>query len=309
MPTLYDRLTTLAAPARVRLLRLLEVEELTVGEVARVVQMPQSTVSRHLKELHDDGWVERRRDGTATFFAVRHDLDDDALALWELVKAGTDGDHADDGLRLAAVLAARETDSRAFFGRVGASWPEVRRELFGDGVVAAALAAMLPPGVRVADLGCGTGDVLATIAPWAGRVIGVDREPAMLAAAARRLGEVVSADRVELREGTLDAPPLAPGEVDVALLMLVLHHVEAPEVAVAAAARGLAPGGRLVIVDMVAHDREEYRRTMGHRHLGFAPETVSAWLDAAGLPAAHVVGLPAVPDATGPGLFVAVGAR
>jgi ArsR family transcriptional regulator len=309
MTSLYGRLSTLSAPVRVRLLRLLEVEELTVGEVARVVQLPQSTVSRHLKELHDDGWVERRRHGTATFFALRRDLDEGAVALWEVVRSATDGDHAEDGLRLAAVLAARETDSRAFFGRVGAAWPEVRRELFGDVVVPSAVAAMLPPGLRVADFGCGTGDMLATLAPWAGRVTGIDREPEMLAAAARRLADVVPASRMELREGTLDSPPITPGEFDVGLLVLVLHHVEEPASALAAAARGLATGGRLVLVDMVAHDREDYRRTMGHRHLGFEPAAVATWLAAAGLHDVRVVTLPAVPHATGPGLFVAVGTR
>lgn len=306
MPTLHDRLVTLSAPVRVRLIRLLELEELTVGEIARVVQLPQSTVSRHLKDLHDDGWVERRRHGTATFFAVRRDLDDTATALWEIVRQATDGDHPDDGLRLAAVLAARETDSRAFFDRVAGDWPVLRRELFGEGFVQTAIAALLPANAVVADLGCGPGDVLAQVAPWVKKAIGVDREPAMLEAARRRLQGLGA---VELREGALDDVPLAPGEVDAALLMLVLHHVDAPEAAVASAARGLKPGGRLVIVDMVEHDREEYRRSMGHRHTGFAPNRVAGWYRDAGLQGVRHLPLPLLPEATGPGLFVAVGVR
>ncbi len=306
MSTIYDRLVTLSAPARVRLLRLLELEELTVGEVARVVQMPQSTVSRHLKELHDHGWVDRRREGTAALFARRADLDDEALGLWALVSAGTDGDHADDGLRLAAVLAARETDSRAFFGRLGGSWGEVRQALFGDAYLQPALLALLPRDWVVADLGCGPGDVLARVAPWVHRAIGVDREPAMLEAAAARLEGV---DGVELRLGDLESPPLADGEVDAALLMLVLPYVEDPVAVLAAAGRAVRTRGQVVLVDMVEHDRDEYRRSMGHQHLGFSEDQLARMLGRAGLVLDRYVRLPADPAASGPGLFVAVAVR
>jgi SAM-dependent methyltransferase len=304
--SIYDRLLTLSTPARVRLLRLLELEELTVGEVARVVQMPQSTVSRHLKELYDHGWVDRRREGTATLFARRGDLDPEAVALWELVQGGTDGDHPEDGLRLAAVLAARETDSRAFFGRVAGNWAEVRRELFGEGYLLPSLLALLPRQWTVVDLGCGPGDALAHLAPWVARAIGVDREPVMLDAARQRLSGLGD---VELREGTLERPPLADGEVDAALLMLVLPYVEDPAVVVRAAAKALRPGGHVVLVDMVEHDREEYRRSMGHRHLGFSDREVVRLLEGAGLTPARYVRLVPDPAATGPGLFVAVGTR
>lgn len=303
MATIYDRLETLGAPARVRLLRLLEVEELNVGELSRVVQLPQSTVSRHLKDLLDHGWLVRRREGTSANFAVADDLPDDARSLWELVKASTDDDHADDGLRLASVLAARDVDSRTFFGRVAGSWTELRRELFGTSFLTPALLSLLPPDEVVVDLGCGPGDVLALLAPVAGRLIGVDREPAMLDAARLRLGGGAS---VELREGALEAPPLAPGEVDVALLMLVLHHVDEPDVVLRAVSPALSPRGRVVVVDMVAHDRDDYRRRMGHKHLGFAEDTLVAYAAGAGLRVRRWQVLPPDPEGTGPALFVAV---
>jgi ArsR family transcriptional regulator len=303
MSRIHERLAVLAQPIRTRMLRLLELEELAVGEVARVVQLPQSTVSRHLKELREAGWVSARKDGTATLLALSADLGDDAVALWELVRAGTDGEDAEDGLRLAAVLAARAGDSRRFFGRVAGQWAELRREMFGDAFFLPTLTAMLPGELVVADLGCGTGEALAVLAPNVARVIGVDREPAMLDAARRRLEGMA---HVELRQGDLHAPPLEEAEVDVALTMLVLHHVEALEATIRAVAKALRPGGRWVLLDMVAHDRRDYRRTMGHVHLGFEEAAVTALAEDAGLRCRQWRVLRPSPEASGPALFLAV---
>jgi ubiquinone/menaquinone biosynthesis C-methylase UbiE/DNA-binding transcriptional ArsR family regulator len=303
MADVYESLNLLAIPIRVRLLRLLELEELGVGELERVLQVPQSTVSRHLKLLRDAGWVQLRKDGTASLVALSDALDADARNLWELVKAQTDGDHADDGLRLAAVLAAREVDSRAFFGRVAGQWHQLRQELFGHGFMGAALAALLPRELVVADLGCGTGEALEALAPVVDRLIGVDREPAMLEAARRRL---VGQPHVELRQGSLEEPPLEAGEIDVALIMLVLHHVQDPGAALAGAARALRAGGRVVVLDMVAHDRDEYRRTMGHAHLGFEEAQIRRWGREAGLELRSWRVLAPDPEASGPLLFLGV---
>ncbi|MCB9663866.1 MAG: metalloregulator ArsR/SmtB family transcription factor [Alphaproteobacteria bacterium] len=303
MATIFDRLGTLAAPVRVRLLRLLEVEELGVGEIAQVVQLPQSTVSRHLKVLLDEGWVSRRPDGTAAFFRLAERMPEGAEALWDVVRAATDDDHPEDGLRLASVLAARQVDSRAFFGRVGASWATLRRELYGDGFLLHALAALLPEDRVVADLGCGTGDLLVALAPCVRRALGVDREPAMLEAAALQLRDH---PHVELRQGSLEDPPLAEGEVDAALFVLVLHHLDAPGLALRGARRALTPEGRVVVVDMVAHDRDDYRRTMGHRHLGFDEDELASLAEDAGLRVRRRVVVPPAPEASGPAVFVAV---
>lgn len=302
MSRIHDRLKTLAQPLRVRLLRVLELEELGVGELAKVVQLPQSTVSRHLEVLHSDGWVDRRRDGPSTLFAAAQSLDDEARALWEVVRAGTDDDHPEDGLRLASVLAAREASSEAFFGRVAGRWSEVRREMFGSDYLLPALLGLLPPDHVVADVGCGPGDALVELAPHVARVIGVDREPQMLEAARARVGGL---DHVDLRRGDVMAPPLDDGEVDAILCMLLLHHVDDPGGALIALAPKLAPGGRLVVVDMVAHDRTAYRRTMGHRHLGFEPSALVHMAQAAGLQVRHHRVLSPDPDASGPALFVA----
>ncbi|MCB9760684.1 MAG: metalloregulator ArsR/SmtB family transcription factor [Alphaproteobacteria bacterium] len=303
-PDLFKRLSALSEPTRVRLLQLLAREELGVGELSRILQTPQSTISRHLKQLQTEGWLERRAEGTASFFRVAEPLPEASAALWAVVAAelAEEGLYAEDLHRLEGVLAQRELDSRAFFGRHAEHWSQRRQELFGDAYLLPTLLALLPPGLTIADLGCGTGEVLVALAPVAGRVIGVDREARMLEVAAGRAQGLCN---VELREGGLEALPLDDGAVDLALCMLVLHHVEDPGAVLAEAARALAPGGRLVVLDMVEHTRREYRRTMGHRHLGFAEETLKRLATRAGLQVQTWRRLPADPEAQGPGLFVA----
>lgn len=302
---IFDHLSLLAEPARVRMLRILAVEELTVNELVAVVQLPQSTVSRQLKVLSELGWVARRQDGNTTRVRFAGDtLDEAAARLWEVV-ADDPADAltiAEDRARVASVLAQRRVDSRTFFGRVASGWEVVRAELFGRSFVPPTLAALLPSSWTVVDLGCGSGDTLALLAPVVARAIGVDQEPSMLAAARARLADIAP---VELLEAELTALPLPPGIADAALCLLVLHHVEAPGLALAEARRVLRPGGAVVVLDMVAHDREEYRETMGHHHLGFAPEDVARYAAEAGLRVASLRRLPVDPEARGPGLFVA----
>ncbi len=302
MSRMHDRLAVLSQPVRTRLLRLLELEELGVGEVARVLQLPQSTVSRHLKELREAGWVTSRKEGTANLFALSLELDEASEALWDLVRGATDGEHPDDALRLTSVLAARSAEGSSFFGRLGSQWSELRRDLFGEGYLLPALVALLPPELVVADLGCGTGEVLEHVAHAAKRVIGIDREPAMLRAAAERTEGLAN---VELRQGLIGDPPLEPGEVDVALCMLALHHVAEPSEVFAGCGRALRPGGHVVVIDMVAHRRTAYRRTMGHLHLGFDEAALSSAAAAGGMRLTSHRFLSPAPDATGPALFLA----
>lgn len=313
----FDRLSILAEPLRARMLRLLAQEELAVGELARVVQTSQPTASRHLKQLGAQGWVARRKVGTATWYHLdRQGLDGGQKALWTLVNSELSEEArdprsvvaADDG-RLITVLAQREGDAEEMFRRLGSRWDEVRREQFGDGHVVPTLLALLPPGQDIVDLGCGTGAMLERLAPAAGTLTGVDRERAMLDVARTRLDQSLSPDvaaRVVLREGLLSALPLADTSADLALSTLVLHHIREPELVFAEVARILRPGGRWVLLDMVAHDRLEFRRTMGHQHAGFAPDDVQRWATDAGLRLERWQTLPLDPSAQGPGLFLAV---
>jgi ArsR family transcriptional regulator len=303
---LVDRLSALSDPTRLRLLRVLEAEELGVGELCRVLQLAQSTVSRHLKVLHEGGWVARRSEGTANYFRLAVDaLGEDAARLWTVVRdqAGDTEPYTSDLRRARGLVALREADAQAFFARHAGRWDGLRRDLFGDGFVLPTLLALLPDDLVVADLGCGTGEVVAALAPCVARVVGIDREPAMIEAAARR---TASLDNVELHAASLDALPLPDASLDAATLMLVLHHIADLDAVFRELARTLRSGGRLVLLDMQAHDRAEYRRTMGHQHLGFDAEALARTAAAAGLRVETWRPLPVAPEALAPPLFVAV---
>jgi ubiquinone/menaquinone biosynthesis C-methylase UbiE/DNA-binding transcriptional ArsR family regulator len=306
---LSSRLAVLAEPIRVRILRVLERTELSVGEVAQVVQLPQSTASRHLKTLADDGWLAKRSEGTAALYRmILDDLPADARTLWVTVRdtLATSPELEEDNRRLTSVLAERRNDSQGFFGRVAGAWDDVRSGLFGDRFTLQALAALLPAAGVVADIGCGTGNVAELVAPFVKRVIAADFSPAMLAAARKRLAGV---ENVEFVVGELPELAIPDATADVVFCVLVMHHLADPQRSIGELARITRPGGRVVIVDMLEHDRESYRHTMGHRWLGFAPASVDRMLTAAGLEAARVTALPSDPQAKGPGLFVATAER
>lgn len=291
--------------ARVRLLRLVEQAELGVGELATAAQLPQSTVSRHLKALHEHGWIVKRSEGTASFYRLLPQaLDPDLRRLWETTRdrvAGGPG-FADDDTRLGEVLASRRTDSQAFFGRVGGEWHEMRQELFGAGFGPEAMLGLLDPDWVVADLGCGTGDAAERLAPVVREVIAVDREPAMLQACRKRLG---NRDNIRFVEAELLSLPLENASVDAAVIMLVLHHLSDPASVLTEVSRVLRPGGRVLVVDMVSHEREEYRHDMGHQHLGFDESVVRSWATFAGFDRSTWRRLRPSPGGRGPGLFAA----
>ncbi|HMN95551.1 MAG TPA: metalloregulator ArsR/SmtB family transcription factor [Phycisphaerales bacterium] len=296
----------LGDPVRVRLLRLVSAEELGVGELARVLQLPQSTVSRHLKALGDLGWASRRAEGTNSLYRLDPSkLPDDAASLWTLTRRHFDGTPtaADDDHRLATVLSERRGDPRGFFGRIGGEWTALRGELFGERFSEEALLGLLEPELVVADLGCGTGDVAERLAPLVRRVIAIDREQAMLDAARTRLAGVAN---VEFRAGEMHALPLRAGEIDVAVAMLVFHHIERPQEALREIGRALRGGGRLLIVDMVAHDRAAWRHSMGHVHLGFAEDDLGRWTARSDLRLLRCRRLRPDAEAKGPGLLAAL---
>ncbi len=311
----FDRLSALADATRSRLLLVLERQELTVGELCAVLQLPQSTISRHLKVLGDEGWVISRADGTSRRYRVAATLDDDARALWRVVRAqaATAVDAGEDAARVRSVLAERgrggRSRSREFFSTAAGHWDALRAELYGERPDLAALPALLDASWTVGDLGCGTGHLAAALAPFVRRVIAVDESEAMLEAARARLAALEAPGEVELRPGSLEALPVADGELDAAVLSLVLQYVPEPAAVLAEAGRALRPGGRLLVLDLVPHTREEYRERMGHLWQGFAPAQVEAWLRDAGFGAPRYVELAPDPRAKGPRLFVATGAK
>lgn len=307
-PAILGWMSALADPTRSRTLRLIERHELTVADLCTVLQAPQSTVSRHLKVLADDGWVSARPEGPRRLYRMATDLDPAARRLWSLLReqvADTPAAGQDDR-RLARVLDRRRQRSRAFFRSAAGRWGLVRHELFGDRFHLRALAALLDPTWRVADLGCGTGEIAEALAPFVGSVVAIENSAPMLRAARRRLSGVRN---VELRRGDLEALPLADASLDAAVMCLVLHHVAEPAQVLAEACRALRPGGRLLLVDMLEHGRVEYRQQMGHVWLGFSAGQIERWLAETGFGEVRLWPLPPDPQAKGPSLFAARAAR
>jgi ArsR family transcriptional regulator len=304
-----DLIGALSEAIRLRVLRLLEAEELSVGEVAKVVQLPQSTISRHLKTLSDGGWLTKRSAGTATLYRlVLDDMSVGARSLWVAVRSQMDSlpELQEDERRLASVLAERRLDSQAFFGRVAGEWDAVRTRLFGASFTAAGLLALLRADWVVADLGCGTGNASELLAPHVERVIALDQSEPMLEAAKRRLG---ATSNIQFATGELGALPLKDRSVDAAVCVLVLHHMERPIEALREMRRVLRAdrtGGVALVIDMMQHDRDEYRHTMGHTHLGFSAATIRGMFREAGFTNdVRVAILPSDPEGKGPGLFAA----
>lgn len=305
---ILDHLAALADPIRCRMLVGLDRHELTVSELCAVLQLPQSTVSRHLKTLADGGWVASRRDGTSRYYGMAlADLDPGARRLWPLIReqmAGTSSAGHDER-RLRGILARRKSASETFFAAASGRWDRLRAELFGHRVHLHALLGLVDPDLIVGDLGCGTGPVAELLAPHVARVIAVDSSRDMLRAARRRLK---AARNVEFRHGDLEALPIDDGRLDAAVAVLVLHHVPEPARALAEARRALRPGGRLLVVDMLPHDRTEYQQQMGHVWLGFSPRALGRLIENAGFDKPRIAALPIDPEAKGPGLFVATAA-
>jgi len=308
-PAIVGWMTALADATRARTLRLVERYELTVADLCAVLQLPQSTVSRHLKLLADEGWVAARPQGTSRLYRMDvDDLEPAARRLWSLLREQTAQTRgaAHDDQRLAAILAARQTRSQAFFSSAAGQWDRLRREMFGERFDLLALAGLLEDTWIVGDLGCGTGQIAATVAPFVHRVIAVDRSRAMLKAARQRLAHL---PHVDVRHGDLEALPIDDALLDAAVICLVLHHVADPPAVLRAAARVLRPAGRLLVVDMLSHDRREYQQQMGHVWLGFEPAQTADWLRDAGFERARVQPLPPAPQAKGPALFAATARR
>jgi ArsR family transcriptional regulator len=289
------------------MLLLLERHELTVSELCAVLQLPQSTVSRQLKTLADASWVTSRRDGTSRYYTLLLESPD-SQTLWQLTRAQLEGKSAaaQDQRRLERVLAARRATSEQFFASAAGKWDKLRDELFGNDFAFRAIAGLIDDEWTVADLGCGTGAMTAILAPHVQHVIGIDASEEMLDAAKSRLA---AAKNIEFRKGSLEALPIAAGSVDAATLMLVLHHLPSPADALAEAARILKPGGRVLIVDMAPHEKDDYRQQMGHVWLGFSEDQMKKMLGAAGFTHVKLHALPPAHSAKGPALFMATGRK
>jgi ArsR family transcriptional regulator len=310
MVAILEHMSALSDPIRCRMLMLIEKQELTVTELCAVLQMPQSSVSRHLKTLADDNWVISRRDGTSRFYAMStgDELDPGATRLWPLIReqvAATSAAGQDDR-RLRGVLTRRRAKSQEFFASAAGDWDRLRSDLFGDTFFLWGVLGLIDPTLVVGDLGCGTGQLTDVVAPYVRQVIAVDSSADMLDAARLRLG---GASNVDLRQGELESLPIEAGELDAAMISLVLHYSPSPGRALAEVSRVLRPAGRVLVVDMLPHERQEYQQQMGHVWLGFSEKQIGKFLTDAGFSDVRTRLLPADPDAKGPALFAAAATR
>lgn len=274
-----------AEETRLRILALLTEGELSVSDLTDILGQSQPRISRHLKLLVEAGLVERHREGAWAFFR----LTDRGAGLRVLRPMLENLDRSDakllgDRTRLEAVRAQRSHAAQAFFSRLAPEWDRLRSLHAPETVVeAAVLEALGPKPIRnLVDLGTGTGRMLQLLAPRAERTVGLDASHAMLSVARANL-EKAGLTRIELRQGDIYAPPFPRDTFDLVVIHQVLHYLDDPARAIREAARLVAPGGRILVVDFAPHNLEFLREVQAHRRLGFAPEQVSSWLEEAGL--------------------------
>lgn len=302
---LLGQMDSLADASRLRLLHLLERHELGVVELCDILQMPQSTISRHLKILIDQKWTTSRRQGTTNLYRmILDELDPVARKLWLMAREQTQHWSAlgQDQLRLVRRLEHKQSQTESFFASTANQWDRLRTDLYGRDFPIPTFASLLPRHWVVADLGCGTGTTTTELAVQVKQVIGIDQSAAMLKAAKKRTSNL---SNVDLRRGDLGDLPIDDHTCDAAILSLVLTYLPEPLPVLQQVARILKPGGTLVVIDLLHHDREDFRRQMGQHWPGFEPDELLRWLVQAKLSEPRVRHLTPEPEAKGPALLLA----
>jgi len=286
-------------PTRLRILALLSREELAVLELCRVLDQSQPRVSRHLKLLAEAGLVERFPDGAWVFYRLIGAGEAGALVAQALAMIDpADPVIARDAERLDAVRAERDAEAGEYFARNAARWDEIRSLYVSEADVEAAILAAAGPGPfrRMIDLGTGAGRMLTLLGPHADRALGLDLSQQMLNIARSRVSRA-GLERCELRHGDIFGTGLPGQSADLVVVHQVLHYLGDPAAALKEAARLVAEGGRLLIVDFAPHALEFLREQHQHRRLGFSEAEMDRWLAEAGLADVRAVELPPARDA------------
>ncbi|HTI69918.1 MAG TPA: metalloregulator ArsR/SmtB family transcription factor [Candidatus Limnocylindria bacterium] len=288
MSATLKALRALADPTRLRILALLERDELSVHEIQQITGLGQSRVSTHLSLLADTGFVDSRRDGKRTFYRLETEIDEETAGYIQLAIRGARElpEHEDDQVNLRRVIARREDQAQLYFNQVagrfdrsygpGRSW-----QAFGQ-----LLLRILPP-LDVADLGSGEGLLAELLARRCRRVIAVDNSEKMVEFGSRK-AQKNGLNNLEFRLGNLETPPIEPSSVDLVILSQALHHAEAPDRALQAALQILRPGGRLLLLDLARHRFEQAPELYGDRWLGFTESELHRWLEKAGFEAIEI---------------------
>jgi len=276
-------LKALADPTRLRILAAVAEEELTVGEIREVVDSVQSAVSRNLAILREAGFVRDRRERTNVYFSLRDDMAEPAKKLFDSAAAGFSGlpNAEEDRRRLGRCRQKRMRRSRDYFEAIAGDWERIRKSCFDDRLSSLALEKLLPSGLVLADIGCGTGSLTRELARFAKKVIAVDLSPEMLRRA-RMAAREREVSNVEFRRGDAEKLPLARRSVDAAFCVMVLHFLADPERALGELCRVTRPGGSIVVLDLVPHQQEWMRTEMAHRWLGFDRAVIERWFRKAG---------------------------
>jgi ubiquinone/menaquinone biosynthesis C-methylase UbiE/DNA-binding HxlR family transcriptional regulator len=282
---LADHLQALADPTRLRILLLLRRMELSVGELAQVLGQSQPRVSRHLKILADAGVVERRKEGSWVFLALA-----DAsrvTPVFALIDRWADlvtqAAFASDSARIETIRSERAEAASRHFAAIAQTWDQIRSLHVAESEVEQAIGRALGrrPLGRLVDVGTGTGRMIELFGPRSSLAIGIDRSSEMLRLARVKLEAAGISS--SLRQGDMYALPLPDEAADSIIIHQVLHYAHSPAAAIAEAARVLVPGGRLLVSDFAAHDREELRATDAHIRLGFEDEAMTSWFAGAGM--------------------------
>ena len=282
---LSDLLQALADPTRLRILALLRRMELSVGELALLLDQSQPRVSRHVRILADAGVVERRREGSWVFLTIAgEERTEPMFALLDVwADPASEALFAADGGQLDRIRTERAEAALRYFASHAEVWDQIRSLHVAESEVEQAIGRALDdqPLGRLVDIGTGTGRMIELFGGDARFAIGIDRSSEMLRLARVKLEAAGIAS--SLRQGDMYALPLEDGSADTIIIHQVLHYAHSPAEAISEATRVLAPGGRLLIVDFAAHEREELRSTDAHIRLGFDDESMTAWYKAAGL--------------------------
>lgn len=284
MASTINFLRLLADPTRLRLLLLLEQEELSVAELQDILGMGQSRISSHLAQLKRAGVVEDRRAGKNVYYGLTNGqkLDRQHAKVSELTRvlAHEMPETKRDRTALKIVLRKRQDKAREYFdqlaGRFGRSYCPGRSWQ----ALAHTLIALLPP-LTVADLGAGEGTLAQLLAKNARKVIAVDNAPKMVEYGAE-LAKKHGFKNLEYRLGDIEDPPIEKNSIDLAIFSQALHHAIHPERAIAAAHRILKKGGRIVLLDLLSHRFEKARELYADHWLGFSEVQLHQWLERAG---------------------------
>jgi ArsR family transcriptional regulator len=282
MSSTLKSLRALSDPTRLRIVALLEKDELSVNELQEITRMGQSRISTHLGLLQDAGLVASRREGKRTFYKLNERADTGAGEFIQLAIRGAKelAGRDSDQINLKRILSRRREQAQIYFNQIAGRFDRV----YGPGrswqAFGHLLLRMLPPLV-VADLGAGEGLLSELLARRCKKVIAVDNSEKLVAFAAAK-AKKNNLKNLEFRLGDLQNPPIDPGSVDIVILSQALHHAEEPAKALEAVYKILKPRGQILMLDLLKHNFEKARELYGDRWLGFAESDLHRWLETAG---------------------------